>query len=180
MLKSMISAAALTLAAPIAAHAVVFQIETAPDGAAFPISAGDHYTGEVKAGPSGGAGSYAVTFNATQDPLYGNASVSLNSFDVAMFDDVVVSWLDADDDSVLSSAPVMIEDTSIGKVGLLNLATTFGGDALSQNLQFAWEDSEANAAFDFDVVAAVPLPASIWLFGAALGGVGLMRRRSAA
>lgn len=178
MLKKTLTIAAFSTLAPLAAQAAVISIEGAPDGSAFSLSRGDQYTGEAVA-DGGGAGSYTLTFNATEDPLFGRASVSLNSADVMMFDDVVVSWLDADDDRVLNASPVTILPGPGGDFGVLNLATVFSGDALGQKLRFEWSDAEEDAAFDFDVVAAVPVPASIWLFGAALGGLGLLRRRGA-
>lgn len=79
-----------------------------------------------------------------------------------------------------------IDDASLNTLvrtpGVGTLSTVSSGAFPSQKLQFAGSYAVRFAGFGFDVsttLAPSPLPPSVLDLGAALGGMGLMRRRRA-
>jgi hypothetical protein len=91
---------------------------------------------------------------------------------IAIFKDLTMTWLDGASLNTLVQAP-----------GIGTLSTVFQMPYLSQRLQFSWSDSVKGAGFSYDVAtspAPIPLPASIFLLGAALGGSGWIKSRGRA
>jgi hypothetical protein len=144
------------------------------DGDTFSIPSDDTEFIGVVVSTADGAGSWTVTFDPSSD-LFGNAQSSITSLVSGTFSGLTMAWLDAPDDSVLSSTPI----TSI----ITTLGTTFTSpDLPSQKLQISWTNSLAGAGFDTEAVFnPVPLPAAVWLFGSGLLGlIGMARRKKAA
>lgn len=86
------------------------------------------------------------------------------------FIDLTMSWIDGQSLNSLVSA-----------AGVDTLTTIFDMTYPIQQLRFDWTDSAAGQDFRFDVeaaVTAVPVPAPIFLIGAALAGLGLVGRRN--
>lgn len=143
-------------------------------GSSNDITSDNLFIGQVAA--FGGSGSYAVNFTSSVNPLrvQANASVTINV--LGTFSGLTISWIDAATSTVLNSTSVL--------AGITTLSTLFNNNAQGQDLVFSWSDSTRTrdgspVTFDFDV-AAVPLPAGGLLLLAALGGLGLARRRKAA
>lgn len=159
--------AALSVAPAIATPILVSNGET------HSISAGSEFIGDVKT--TGGAGTYEVQFDSTQDPLLASALATIGKIVAGTFTDLTLSWVSAIDNSVLASIAVTPDVTS--------LATNFNSgppDVLKQKLIFSWTNSSVpGAGFDFEV-AAVPLPAGGLLLLSALGGIAVIRRRKSA
>lgn len=139
----------------------------------YNIGYGDEFIGGVEA--SGGAGSWLVQFDATEDPLLANASATIGKIVAGTFTNLLMSWVAVSDGFLLNQANVLAPgvtlDTIFASIGV------FGGDDSRQFLIFSWDDSLDGAEFDFEVAAAVPLPAGGLLLIGALGGLAALRRR---
>ena len=81
-----------------------------------------------------------------------------------------MSWIQVDGMVTLAEVPVV--------VGTTELSTTFTAPALTQYLEFAWDDSTGNGGFDVEVTAAVPVPAAGLMLVTALAGAAALRRRA--
>lgn len=123
---------------------------------------------------TGGAGSYTIDFftpgavaGAVADAAVTSAAIS------TLFTDLTMSWIDGETLNTLVQAP-----------GIDTISTIFSGAFPTQQLVFSWSDSVQLAGFGFDVSTEtasmpqpIPLPASVLLLGAALGGLGVLGRR---
>lgn len=135
-------------------------------GGPYDITSDDFFFGNVSA--AGGAGTYAVDFTSTVDPLDAIANASVTVLVEGLFDNLNVEWVNTGTNAVLASEVVTAPSVSI--------QTTFGTPNLDQTLVFSWTSSQVGAGFDFDV-SAVPLPAGGLLLLTALGGMAVLRRR---
>ena len=166
--------AALALSAT-AAEAVTVVTENG----IYNISYGDEFIGGVDA--SGGAGTWMVQFDATEDPLAAGATATLTNIVAGTFTNLVMSWIAVSDSFILATTSVAAGETNLETV--FTFTGILGGDDTRQWLVFSWDNSLAGASFDFDVVAAaapVPLPAGGMLLICALGGLAALRRRKLA
>jgi hypothetical protein len=165
------AAAALTLGVTDAAAVTVVA-----ENGVYDIGYGDAFIGDVEA--SGGAGSWRVQFDATEDPLLAGASATVGPIVSGTFTNLVMSWIAVSDNfnlgSIAVTNPGAALDTTFALVGV------WGGDDSRQWLVFSWDNSLAGASFDFEVAAAVPLPAGGLLLIGALGGLAALRRRKKA
>ena len=99
--------------------------------------------------------------------------MTLSSVVASTFTDLVISWINAADSSVIASAPISPVETTLD-----TLFTSPG--ALSQILAISWSSSSTDPRVGFDVtveVSPVPLPAGVLLLMTAVGGLGVMRAR---
>ncbi|MEI4234761.1 VPLPA-CTERM sorting domain-containing protein [Roseovarius sp. D22-M7] len=154
------------MAAPLGASAATVTVD---DGTLYDLTCDTLFTGIVTSSADD-AGSYTVRFftpgatvNAVADAAATAATIS------SSFTNLTTSWIDG-----------LKLNTLVSATGVDTLSTTFNTDFPRQRLFFAWTDSVKEAEFRFDVettVAAVPLPASILLFGNALAGLGIFGRR---
>lgn len=103
-------------------------------------------------------GNFTFGGNGTMDSIVGNSGTATT---------VVIQG-----DDVASGAPQALA-TSYSNMTLSNLG---GGNWKLSNIVPLTSGYE----FTFNVAAVVPVPAAVWLFGSALGLMGVMRRRSAA
>ncbi|MCL4780249.1 MAG: hypothetical protein KJ049_08650 [Gammaproteobacteria bacterium] len=101
-------------------------------------------------------GNFTLGGNGTVDSIVGNSGTA-----------VTVTILG---DDVASGAPQSLANSYSG----LSLSNLGGGNWRLSN-------STGTSGYDFNFnVAVVPVPAAVWLFGSALGLMGVMRRRTAA
>jgi hypothetical protein len=101
-------------------------------------------------------GNFTLGGNGTVDSIVGNSGTA-----------VTVTILG---DDVASGAPQSLASSYSG----LSLSNLGGGNWRLSN-------STGTSGYDFNFnVAVVPVPAAVWLFGSALGLMGVMRRRTAA
>jgi hypothetical protein len=162
---------ALTAVAAMSATAAEAVTVVAENGV-YSIGYGDEFIGSVEA--DGGAGSWFVQFDSTEDPLLANTSATIGPVVSGTFTNLVMSWVSVSSSSVLSSISVTNPGASLDTIFRL---VGLGGDDSQQYLIFTWDDSLDGAEFDFEVVAAVPLPAGGLLLIGALGGLAALRRR---
>jgi hypothetical protein len=141
----------------------------------YNIGYGDQFIGNVTA--DGGAGSWQVQFDATEDPLAAIASATIGPIVAGTFTNLVMSWVAVSDGFTLASVNVSAPGASLGT--LFASVGVLGGDDISQYLVFTWTNSLAGAGFDVEVAAGVPVPAAGFLLIGALGGLVLVRRRAA-
>jgi hypothetical protein len=130
------------------------------------------FVGDIKGRPSGGPSAWEVQFDSTT-PASASALVTLSSVVASTFTDLVMSWINAADSSVIASVPISPVETTLG-----TLFTSPG--ALSQILAISWSSSSTDPRVGFDVtveVSPVPLPAGVLLLMTAVGGLGVMRAR---
>jgi hypothetical protein len=136
------------------------------------IGSETEFIGDIKGRPSGGPSSWEVQFDST-DPGDASALVTLSSVVASTFTDLMMSWINTADSSVLSSTPITPIDTTLG--------TMFAApDKLSQILSISWSSSSPDPRVGFDVtveVAPIPLPAGMLLLLTAVGGLGVMGAR---
>lgn len=154
----------------------VAAVTVVAENGVYDIGYGDEFVGSVES--SGGAGTWLVRFDATEDPLLANASATIGRIVSGTFTNLVMSWIAVSDNFVLGSASVTNPGVDLDTV--FALIGVFGGDDSSQWLVFSWDDSQAGVEFDFEVAAAVPLPAGGLLLIFALGGLAALRRRKTA
>lgn len=171
MLKKL-AAAALLATLPVSANAVIITTDGPVEGAAIGLSFGDIFTIEIDGDAIDGGGMASFGFTASS----GFAAIETNSLNpVSGFTDATVEWNSAADGTGTTFASLTTAEVAAGA----KLITPFaGGD--TKWLIAKWTDVSADKS-NFDLrVEAVPLPASLALFLAALGGLGLVARRRAA
>ena len=142
----------------------------------YDIGYGDEFVGVVVA--SGGAGFWQVQFDAVVDPLLASALATIGKIQLGEFSNLVMSWVAKSDGFILASIPVT--PTAVNVDTTFAICGVWCVDDSKQFLNFSWDDSTKGAGFDFEVVAAVPLPAGGLLLIGALGGLAALRRRKAA
>lgn len=164
MKKALLFAAIML--APAMASATTIVVE---GGGPYDVTSDTLFTGIVISF-AGGPGTYTVDFVSPGAAIAAIADAAVTTADIdTIFTDLTMSWLDGASLNTLVLSP-----------GIDTLSTVFSGAFLSQRLQFSWTDSVQLAGFGYDVSTApapVPLPASVLLLGAALAGLGLLRRR---
>lgn len=170
--NTFLAATAAVAIGSTAAEAVTVVVQNGTYG----IGYGDGFIGDVEA--SGGAGSWLVRFDAEEDPLLAGATATIGSLVAGTFSNLVMSWVAVSDGFTLASTPVTPPTVSLSTV--FSFDGIQGGDDTSQWLIFTWDNSLAGASFDFEVAAAVPLPAGGLLLIGALGGLAALRRRKTA
>ena len=174
MMTKLLTAGALAASLSVGTAQAVTFID---DGDTEAISGGDTFFGIVyDADGDGSDGTWTIKFNSVIDPLMAEAIATINGPLIALYKDLVVSWVGADGTSVLTSTPV---------TGATSLSTTFTVPNMSQFLRFSWSSSpvtgERPASGGFDVtISAVPVPAAGFLLVGALGGLVALRRRKTA
>lgn len=166
--------AAVALAAAVLMTGAASALTSVSAGNSYDIRSDTLFIGQ--AASFGGAGSYAVNFTSSIEPIYGQANASVTINVLGTFSDLTMSWVDVATNTILNSTSIL--------AGITTLDTLFSGNPQGQDLVFAWSNSTPTrdgspVTFDFDV-ASVPLPAGGLLLLAALGGLGLARRRKAA
>ena len=167
----------LGLTAAIALSATAAEAVTVvAENGTYNIGYGDQFIGSVEA--DGGAGTWLVQFDATEDPLAGTASSTIGNIVCGTFTHLVMSWIAVSDSFLLGSTPVAAPGASLST--LFASIGVLGGDDSKQWLVFSWDNSLKGAEFDFEVAAAVPVPAAGFLLIGALGGLAMVRRRKTA
>lgn len=141
----------------------------------YSIGFGSEFIGEVDA--FGGPGSFEVRFDSVENPLLATASASITNLVAGTFTDLVMSWVAVSDGFVIDS--INVTPTLVTLDTIFRNPGVFGGNDINQYLRFTWTNSLKGAGFDFDVVAAVPLPAGGLLLIGAIGGLVALRRRKA-
>lgn len=166
--KALIAAAAAAAVLPMTASATtVFA-----DGGTTSVGAGDSVSGFFLALGDGGAGTYEHTFQL-DDEGDGSARVTIDASLIASFAGLVAEWLESDGTTVVNSAVITDEITT--------LTTTFEDPGtLTQILRLSWDESIKGTGFDGTItVSTVPVPAGLLLMGTALAGLGMTRRKKA-
>ncbi|MCR9088199.1 MAG: VPLPA-CTERM sorting domain-containing protein [Rhodobacteraceae bacterium] len=164
------AAALLALGLSASASSAVTVIS---DGGVYATGAGleTQFIGNIAA--LGGPGSWSVTFEANRDAT-AEAIVTIGGIVASTFEGLTLSWLNAADNSLLASVPVLPTETSLSSVFL-------APGTLSQILQVSWLNSLDGAGFGIEVaVSPVPLPFAGALLLTGLGGLVLVRRRQTA
>ncbi len=142
---------------------------TVQGGGPYDVTSDTFFTGIVQS-TADGAGSYVLDFFTPGDTVNAIADAAVTAGTVNQsFTGLTMSWIDG-----------LNLNTLVSATGVDSLSTVFDLNFPVQQLVFNWTDSTALAGFRFDVetsVAAVPLPASLILFGSALAGLGVFGRR---
>lgn len=165
----MYKVALFALAAMVAPIGVSAATVTVEGGGPYDVTSDTFFTGIVQSSADG-AGSYVVDFFTPGDTVtaIADAAVTAGTVNIS-FTNLTMSWIDG-----------LNLNTLVSSTGVDSLSTVFDTSFPLQQLVFEWTDSDNQAGFRFDVetsVAAVPLPASLILFGSALAGLGIFGRR---
>lgn len=173
LLRKTFLGATVAVAPFLAATTEAEAVTVVAENQTYVVGYGSEFIGDVHA--SGGAGSWEVFFNASEDPLNALANASVTNLVAGTFTNLVMQWIAVDTNTILASIGVTPTNVS-----LATIFTNANPDANPQALRFSWTNSLDGAGFDFDVVAAVPLPAGGLLLIGALGGLAFLRRRKTA
>jgi len=161
--------------------ALVLSLATASPAAAVTIALDDSVNivpvgGELYLGShatGGGAGDFQATFTPSAAVPYNVlAQLSVTPFPVTTFTGLTMAWYNASTGALISEIGPVIPQTPLFTT-LLNTG---------QTLRFEWDDSTADASFNFITIVApatVPLPSGYLLLGTALIGFGALRKRRA-
>ncbi len=152
--------------APLGASAATIAVQ---GGGPYDVTSDSLFTGIVES-TADGAGSYILDFFTPGPTVDAIADAAVTEATTnSSFTGLTMSWIDG-----------LNLNTLVSAAGVDTLSTSFNTVFPVQQLRFDWTDSVNEAGFRFDVettVAAVPLPASILLFGSALAGLGIFGRR---
>ena len=205
-MKNLIAAVLLVMWGPVSAETVTIDFaEYSSDGLSLPVLSNDFvFEGTTPYGvtnPSGTDNKFAVCGNCVPGPIPVFTSLdiefshesgqffSLHSLDLDLQALIDVSFSGRFNDGTridftnLDFSTGLPKESDIGNPDAYKYHIIFNEEWInleSVSIRFYTDFEAGILSVDNIVVTTVPIPAAVWLFGSALGGLGWMRRRKTA